>query len=278
MINVKVEAAFPIQHLTFNIRRSGFSLMEAVVSILIVSILLVVALTAVGASKAGQLKIADRIRGERLALDLMNEILQQAYYEPDDPPRFGLEGVESATSRALYDDVDDYAGWSESPPQYKNGTPMAGFDGWTRSVAVDWVDPNNLKETSAIATDVKRMTVTVSRGDLTVARLSAIRTAAWKGTLPQMVGAGSNRAPTAIALATPSTVKVGTPVTFDGRPSVDPNGDPLSYAWTFGDGLSGSGATAAHAYAAKGVYTATLAVNDGRGGWDTDWVTITVTP
>ncbi len=59
MINVKVEAAFPIQHLTFNIRRSGFSLMEAVVSILIVSILLVAALTSVGAGAIPPASVGD---------------------------------------------------------------------------------------------------------------------------------------------------------------------------------------------------------------------------
>ena len=41
--------------------------------------------------------------------------------------------------------------------------------------------------------------------------------------------------------------------------------DAASYAWTFGDGLSGTGATTAHAYAAPGAYAVTLAALDGGG-------------
>ena len=40
-------------------------------------------------------------------------------------------------------DVDDYDGWSASPPEDKNGNPLVGFDDWGRSVSVEWVNPDN---------------------------------------------------------------------------------------------------------------------------------------
>ena len=54
------------------------------------------------------------------------------------------------------------------------------------------------------------------------------------------------------------------PTSFDGTFSVDGDGDPLTYRWNFGDGTVGTGARPVHTYAHGGVYTVTLAVNDGE--------------
>lgn len=50
---------------------------------------------------------------------------------------------------------------------------------------------------------------------------------------------------------------------FDGSGSIDPNGDPLTYMWNFGDGSTGAGVRPTHAYTAGGEYPVTLVVNDG---------------
>jgi probable HAF family extracellular repeat protein len=55
----------------------------------------------------------------------------------------------------------------------------------------------------------------------------------------------------------------GSPVSFDGSASSDPDGDALTYTWDFGDGASGTGVAPAHAYADDGEYTVTLTVSDG---------------
>jgi chitodextrinase len=57
---------------------------------------------------------------------------------------------------------------------------------------------------------------------------------------------------------------VGSPIAFDGSASSDPDGDPLTYAWTFGDGNTGTGVTPSHAYAGAGIYDVCLTVNDGQ--------------
>lgn len=53
-------------------------------------------------------------------------------------------------------------------------------------------------------------------------------------------------------------------VSFDGSGSYDPDGDPLTYAWDFGDGSTGTGVNPTHVYAAGGTYAITLVVNDGK--------------
>jgi len=51
-------------------------------------------------------------------------------------------------------------------------------------------------------------------------------------------------------------------VVLDGTGSTDPDGEPLTYQWNFGDGTTGTGATAIHRYASPGAYRVTLVVSD----------------
>ena len=71
-----------------------------------------------------------------------------------------------------------------------------------------------------------------------------------------------NTAPTANPSG-PYLGGVNTSIAFDGSLSSDPENDPLTYAWTFGDGATGAGATSTHAYTAAGVYNTCLTANDG---------------
>ena len=54
-------------------------------------------------------------------------------------------------------------------------------------------------------------------------------------------------------------------VLFDGTKSYDPDGDPLTYLWDFGDGNTKSGAQVFHGFQKPGQYRVRLKVKDGRG-------------
>ena len=60
----------------------------------------------------------------------------------------------------------------------------------------------------------------------------------------------------------PYTGSVGTPLTFNGTASSDPQGQALTYAWTFGDGNNGAGASPSHTYTSAGAFSVTLTVTD----------------
>ena len=81
-----------------------------------------------------------------------------------------------------------------------------------------------------------------------------------------------NLAPTADP-GGPYAAEPGQAVAFDGSASSDPNGDPLTYIWDFGDGATGTGAAPTHTFTAAGDYTVSLTVNDGL----LDSLTVTTT-
>lgn len=66
-------------------------------------------------------------------------------------------------------------------------------------------------------------------------------------------------------------------LTVNASTSTDADGTIESYAWNFGDGSTGSGATATHSYASVGTYTVRLTVTDNRGGTATVTRDVTVT-
>jgi len=157
--------------------RPALTLVECVISIAIVGVMLVAALDTVGAARSTQRKTADRTRGTLLAQDLLSEILQQDYEDPSaGAGSFGLEPGEAGSGdRSLFDDVDDYDGWSDSPPRQKDGAVLTGFSGWERSVAVRWVPPGNIGAVQPSDTGVKQVTVTVTRDGAVVTTLVALR-------------------------------------------------------------------------------------------------------
>ena len=78
---------------------------------------------------------------------------------------------------------------------------------------------------------------------------------------------------------TPSTTAgdAPLPVDFDGTASNDLDGTVVTWAWDFGDGNTGSGATTSHTYATPGEYVVTLTVTDNHGRTGQASATITVT-
>lgn len=105
-----------------------------------------------------------------------------------------------------------------------------------------------------------RVTLTVTNSE----DLSAIATT----TISVKAG---NRAPSAaftIQNAKGDTVTaaaIGETLTFSSAGSTDPDNDPLTYAWTFGDAATSDVASPTHSYAAPGLYVIELTVKDKAG-------------
>jgi glucose/arabinose dehydrogenase/PKD repeat protein len=73
----------------------------------------------------------------------------------------------------------------------------------------------------------------------------------------------SNLPPTAMASANPTQGPVPLTVNFSSAGSADPEGQPITYLWNFGDGATSSAANPVHTYASAGQFTARLTTSDG---------------
>jgi hypothetical protein len=65
-------------------------------------------------------------------------------------------------------------------------------------------------------------------------------------------------------------------IPMSGAASSDPDRDALTYAWSFGDGATATGATVTHAYTTPGTFTVRLTVTDIRGLVTTTVTTATI--
>ncbi len=82
----------------------------------------------------------------------------------------------------------------------------------------------------------------------------------------------ANHPPEVVASATPRWGAAPLSVTFDASGSSDPEGQPLSYLWEFGDGGTDTNAVTVHSYPTGLNYTAKLTVTDvgnETGTWST---------
>jgi hypothetical protein len=100
-----------------------------------------------------------------------------------------------------------------------------------------------------------------------------------------LVVTANNRAPVAVAggnaggpPADQYTGLEGRTVAFDASASSDPDGDALSYSWSFGDRSDpATGARVEHVFGDNGSFVATLTVTDGRGGSNSVTVPVEIT-
>lgn len=141
-----------------NQKRKGFTIIEATLSVAIVGILLATSLTTFAGIAKSRRVVAERRIAYALGRQLMTEIQQQYFQDPTGATTLGPDGAET---RPTYNDVDDYNGFTETPPTNKSGKALSDYTGWTRSVVVNYVDPTAPTTTVASST-LKQIIVTVT--------------------------------------------------------------------------------------------------------------------
>lgn len=182
-------------HIAIRRCRRGFTLVEAVISIVLVGMTLVTAMSLAGLSGAGQTGAFQQRRGHMLARELLIEIQSQSYVDPDlleaywdsivrtgsitlsGGDNFGPAAGEVTGNRSLFDDVDDYNGWTASPPQDKDGAVRSDFAGWTRTAVVEKVNPGDFSLLPSTDHGLRRIIVSASYKGSVVARVTGFKSA-----------------------------------------------------------------------------------------------------
>jgi hypothetical protein len=149
---------------------------EVVVSSAIVGLMLIAALNSVGMVFRTRNVNADRLVGPALAHSLMAEILCMPYKDPEtSSSTIGVDTSELASSRATFDDIDDYHNWSSANAVAKDGTPLSGYTGWGQAVTVTRANPLTGAVWTGADYGLKRITVTVTSPSARQTQIVALR-------------------------------------------------------------------------------------------------------
>lgn len=161
----------------------GFILVEVTIAY----VLLIVALVALvpvfimairAGTKTEQLQISTYLSAE-----LMDEVRMRKWDELtvatspvhiSFPSALGTDTGENAASKTTFDDIDDFNGWTEAGARDPMGTVLPDFKGYTRTVAVSYVDAN--LAVSVPVTDYKRVTVCTTTAKISPACLNTMLT------------------------------------------------------------------------------------------------------
>lgn len=163
---------------------------------------------------------------------------------------------------------DSGGGAALGGPTYPGGRYPAAYTGTTfyGDYVQGWIrrlDPDGTTKPFAADWGAGVDLVLDPKGDLTFVDLGDFGDGS--GTVVAVRYPGGNRAPVASPAADRTNGPAPLTVSFDGTASSDPDGDPLSFRWQFGDGASSAASGPSHTYDRPGTYTATLTVTDPQG-------------
>jgi type II secretory pathway pseudopilin PulG len=170
-------SSFVIQKKRWHVNiRPALTLVEVVASTMIVGMLAVATLNSLGAATRSADSIGNRAIAAGLADELLSEIVQQPYSDPNGSAVFGRESGEPAGPRSAFDDVDDYDSWTVSPPQYRDGSVIPNRANWRQRVTITRVAPSNPGQDSGSDQGVKKIRVKIEYKNQVLADQLAIRT------------------------------------------------------------------------------------------------------
>lgn len=130
-------------------QKQGFTLIELVISIVVVSIALGGVLMAINYAVIHSADPMLQHQAVAIAESYLEEILLKPFADPD--------GIDTESTRALFDDVDDYNDLNDSGARDQTGTVITGLENYDVAVTVTNTSLNGIGAANSM-----EITVTVS--------------------------------------------------------------------------------------------------------------------
>jgi len=159
--------------------KKGLSFLEIIFALTILTVGILGLIQSSGTTMRANAKAGDEIIATSLGRGLLAEIISKNFSDPQYPtntslgPNMGNTAMETRHGAVgnCFDDVDDYNGTLEAPPETVNGTVMNGSSGtpdyslFSRNVTVSYVDfltDGTYVENPGSPTAYKKAAVTVT--------------------------------------------------------------------------------------------------------------------
>ena len=145
----------------------GFLLLEALLTMIVIAVALVALNAAlimmVKSNAAGEASVVSTQISQRMLEEIRlrrwdeNTPIPSSYIK--NPSAIGLDAGESASDKRTFDDIDDFQGWTESPPRDPVMNVLSAFDDYATSVTLRYVDGTTLDSVPpGTKTDFKAIT------------------------------------------------------------------------------------------------------------------------
>jgi Tfp pilus assembly protein PilV len=153
--------------------RGGFTLIEAATTTVIIGVGCLAMLQLLAAGTRANGESGELTTAMNLAGNIRECLTGVTFSDLDDADNWGPEAGEATVGS--FDDLDDFDGMTLSPPVDARRASMgSAFNGWSQSIVVQSIDPNDLKTIIPHLTrppadrPISRITVSVKRHDKTV--------------------------------------------------------------------------------------------------------------
>lgn len=183
-------------------RARAFAMVEVVMATAIVGGMAAAALTLVGSVSKQKADAAILARGQALARALAEEIATKPVndwtsnpggisinIDPDTvtilgPGKGAVVVTGKPGNRSGFTKVDHYRNYTENPPKGEDGTAIAGYTGWSRSVKITPAELTNPRNISAVETGLRCIAITASYNGKPIATTTFLRSSEWERVMP----------------------------------------------------------------------------------------------